>query len=184
MIFSLPSYRRLSEADLDRLRKDSDENISNRVSRALFNILLLAGLWGLPFYLRSLVQPEASDTIDPSKAIVGRWQSRAQKSLALEFTRNGDFRLSRQGIVKLTAHYHFDKRDEVVLYDFNPPRIIIIDHAEDTVAQYRFTISFTEAGLTATTAPPEAARSLRELQWNRLGLPPPFGSIAHFKRVQ
>jgi hypothetical protein len=172
MIFSLPSYRRLSQADLDGLRKDSDQTNAARVSRVLLNILLLTGLWALPFYLRSLVLPEQSDTINPSEAIIGRWQLSTGDGQAIEFTSDGEFQLSRGGIVELTAHYRFDQWGDVVLYDLNPPPIF--DHKETADAQYRFTISFTGNELTLT-APRQ------QLDFRQLAL---FGSVAHFKRAQ
>jgi hypothetical protein len=148
MIFSLPSYRRLSEADLQRLRKDGERRTSTRGARILFNILLLVGLWGLPYYLRSLVASSPSGTIDPREAIIGKWQDVNDSGYVLEFTRDGGFHRSRSGIVKQTAHYRFNERGDVVIYDRKPP--LVIDHREEVDAQCRYTVLFTRGGLSVT----------------------------------
>jgi hypothetical protein len=148
MVFSLPSYRRLSDADLHRLRNNSEQQTSTRLTRILFNILLLVGLWGLPLYLRSFVSSKPFDTIDPHEAIIGRWQDVDHSSYVLEFTRDGAFHLSRDGIVKRTAHYRFNERGDVVLYEIKPP--LIIDHHEGADAQCRYRFRFTRDGLSVT----------------------------------
>lgn len=148
MVFSLPSYRRLSEADLHRLRNDSEQRGSARISRIAFNLLLLVGLWGLPHYLRSLVLSSPSDTIDPHEAIVGRWQDVDNSSYVLEFTRDGVVNLTQGGIVKWTAHYRFNNSDAVVLYDINPH--LVIDNQKEVHAQCRYRFLFTRDSLSVT----------------------------------
>jgi len=185
MVFSLPSYRRLSEADLHRLRNDSAQRTSARIARILFNILLLVGLWGLPLYLRSFVSSKPSGTIDPHEAIdpeaiIGRWRSADGSGAVLEFTRDGALRLSREGIVKLTAHYRFNERGDIVFYDINPP--LVIDHQEEPGAQCRYTLRFTGDGFSVTDRGWEFDAMWRGS--DRITVGPVLFSSNHFKRVQ
>jgi hypothetical protein len=183
MIFSLPNYRRLSEADLARLRKDDKRTVSSWVANTLFNFLLLAALWGLPYYFCSLVLSKESDSANPRKAIIGVWRPAARgerdvTGYAIEFTRDGEFRLWRGGMVGLTAHYRFDEWGDVVLHDLDPPQFARFDH-EEFFVQYRFTVTFTEEGLSVALPHREAAFR----HGMNSGLPGPFGQAAYrFKR--
>ncbi|HEY7155462.1 MAG TPA: hypothetical protein VH575_15980, partial [Gemmataceae bacterium] len=141
----MPNYRRLSAADLNRLRKDDDRTTSSFVANALFNLLLLAALWGLPYYFCSLVLSKESESANPRKAIIGVWLPAAEDAhdaigRAIEFTRDGEFRLSRGGIVELTAHYRFDEFGYIWLYHWNPPRVLDPKAAD---AEYRLVVIFT-----------------------------------------
>jgi len=177
MIFSLPNYRRLSEADLARLRKDDKRTVSRYVANTLFNLLLLAALWGLPYYFCSLVlsresnstKSRESNSTNPREAIIGVWWPVDRG--AIEFTRDGKFRLWQGGIVTLTAHYGFDHHGDIVLYNLNPPAVI--DHKEAADAQFRFTVTFTGDDTVTITG------GWSENKHSRLSLP---GS--HFKRVK
>jgi hypothetical protein len=148
MIFSLPNYRRLSEADLHRLRKDGEPQASTRLARMVINLLLLAGLWGLPYYLCSQVASGPSDTIDRHEAIIGRWQRVDDSDYDLEFTGDGAIHQSRDGIVKWTAHYRFNERSDVVIYNITPP--LVINHQKEPRAQCRYRLLFTKDGFSVT----------------------------------
>lgn len=185
MIFSLPNYRRLSEADLDRLRKDDKQTVSRWVAHTVFNLMLLAALWGLPYYFCSLVLSKESDSASPRKAIIGAWRPVAGHGHdAIEFTRDGEFRLSRDGIVELTTHYSFDEFGYIWLYNWNPPRVNDDKQAAD--AEYRFRVTFTGDGAVTFTegfyfAVPHQEANAIDLQRLRLGLPGRVGQNEHFK---
>ena len=103
MIFSLPSYRRLSEADLDRLSRDEDRNSSNRIARVLFNLLLLAGLWGVPIYARWVFLSDVVGTKSLPNAMLGKWWK--DDEVYLEFTADQQIRLFWKGAMIETADY-------------------------------------------------------------------------------
>ncbi len=182
MIFSLPNYRRLSEADLDRLRKDDNRTTACCVANTLFNILLLAALAGLPYYLGSVVLSRETGVINPRETIIGVWRPANRDGhdaigRAVEFTRDRECRLWQGGIVELTAHYRFDVNSDVVIYDLNPPRVI--DHREAADAQFRFTVTFTGDDTVALTGGwSEDGRG----GW--LGLTRALARISHLKHVK
>jgi hypothetical protein len=177
MIFSLPNYRHLSEAELNRLRKDDKRTAFRNVANTLFNLLLLAALWGLPYYFCSLVLSGGSDSASPRKAIIGVWRPAAGDGRdAIEFTRDGTFRLSRGGIVGETGHYRFDVHGDVVFYDLNPPDLL---HGLDGIvpAQYRVTVTIIGDRL-SVTAPQDPQRD------DQRHLPGVFAQVLHLKRAK
>ncbi|MGH7168893.1 MAG: hypothetical protein ACRELF_01065 [Gemmataceae bacterium] len=103
MIFSLPSYRRLSEVDLDRLRRDEDRDSSNRVARVLFNLLLLMGLWGVPLYARWVLLSDVVGAESLPKAALGKWWK--DDKAVLEFTADQQLRLIQNGALIESADY-------------------------------------------------------------------------------
>ncbi len=119
MNFSLPRYRRLSEEDLARLDKDDPRNPSHRLQSALLKILLLAGLWGLPFYSRSVVL-SAIDEKRASETVVGKWRTTNGSHFQIAFTLDGQFVLSWKETIVVTARYWFHEGDEneIVLSEF------------------------------------------------------------------
>ena len=52
---SLPDYRDLSSAAQNQCEADVRRTLSDVICTTLFDLLLLAALWGLPYYLRSVV---------------------------------------------------------------------------------------------------------------------------------
>jgi hypothetical protein len=74
MFSSLPDYRRFAEADLQRLRKDHKRNPSNRLGGMMFNLVLLAGLWGVPLYARWFVLSNITSTHPLPEAVLGEWR--------------------------------------------------------------------------------------------------------------
>lgn len=103
MIFSLPSYRRLSDLDLARLRLDDERNPSWRAGRMLLNLLLLSGLWGMPLYARWLVLADQARDQPFSEAVLGKWW--LGDRAILEFTPNRHLRLcGEKGLIE-TAEY-------------------------------------------------------------------------------
>lgn len=115
MIFSVPRYRRLSEDDLARLDKDDPRNPSRRLQSALLNILLLAGLWGIPFYGRSVVLSAMNEEM-LRKDIIGKWLTSGGG--LLEFTPNERVRLSYDKRVVESAYYSFVGGDIVEIGGF------------------------------------------------------------------
>jgi hypothetical protein len=102
-------------------------------------------------------------------------------SYVLEFTRDGTFHLSQNGIVKRTAHYRFNERGDVVLYDINPP--LVIDHREEADAQCRYTILITKDGFSVTDRGWELEEVWRGPDRRPAGLPFLIAG-KDFKRVQ
>jgi hypothetical protein len=115
MIFSLPNYRRLSEEDLARLNKDDPRSPSRRLQKAVLNILLLAGLWGLPFYGRSAVLSAMNEKM-LREEILGKWLTSGGG--LLEFTPNRRVRLSYGKRVVESAYYSFVGGDIVEIDGF------------------------------------------------------------------
>jgi hypothetical protein len=120
MIFSLPSYRRFAETSINRLRKDDGHATPDRLGAILFNIVLLAGLWGIPFYARWLVQSNVNSRSRAFESFVGTWRTTAGSPFQITFTRDGQFVLSWKGTVIETASYWFHEGNlnEVVMSDF------------------------------------------------------------------
>lgn len=150
MIFSLPSYRRFAEASIDRLRKDERHATTDRLGVILFNILLLAGLWGTPFYARWLVQ---SNVIGRAKAVehlnlIGTWRTTDGSHFRITFTRDGQFVLSWKRTIVETASYWF--------HDGNPNEVVMSDFFEQPgnraigEAMCWFHVSATEEKLSTT----------------------------------
>jgi hypothetical protein len=161
MIFSLPSYRRLSEADLARLRRDDERYPFNRVVRMLLNLLLLSGLWGMPLYARWIVLPDivGVETKNLPKAILGEWWSDRkfgewwnEHKAVVELTAAQQVRLFWEGALIETADYRIvenvlevsDFRSQPVDHRLlvNPQRFQISIHGNQlilTPASFGFT---------------------------------------------
>jgi hypothetical protein len=120
MIFSVPRYRRLSEDDLARLNKDDPRNPTRRLQSALLNILLLAGLWGVPLYGRSVVLSAMNEPKSALEAVVGKWRPTNGSHFQIAFTSEGQFVLSWKETVVATARYSSHEGDKhvIVLSDF------------------------------------------------------------------
>ena len=122
MFSSLPDYRRFADAALKRFRKDNKREPSNRLGRMMLNLVLLAGLWGLPLYARWIVLADRNSTnstsenitkttpetkINISEAIVGKWRPVDGSHFSITFTRDGKFVVSWKETIVETAHYQF-----------------------------------------------------------------------------
>jgi hypothetical protein len=120
MFSSLPDYRRFAEAALQRIRKDHKQKSSHRLSGMLFNILLLAGLWGLPLYARWVVVPDIHRSTSEPPSLIGKWQAMNGSHFSITFSADGQFVVSWKETVLETARYWFADRDQkdVLLFDF------------------------------------------------------------------
>jgi hypothetical protein len=106
MYDSIPDYRRFAESAMQRVRKNHQRTSSDRLARLLFNVVLLAGLWGVPLYARWLVMSSMNVTQGLSEIILGRWQIVESGNGFLEFTPKMQVRLvGRNGIVIESADY-------------------------------------------------------------------------------
>jgi len=179
MIFSLPSYRRLSEADLERFRNAGDQQSSIRVARALFNILLLAGLWGAPLYARWCVLSDMKETPSLSEAVLGQWRY-GDKSL-LEFTSDQQIRLSQDGMMIETASYRI-VGDVLEIYDFK----LQLGHHDLEINQQRYQISILDENLIVRPSAIGFTPVPEHTQWERSGLrmvlPQFHGASVQFRR--
>jgi hypothetical protein len=99
---SMPDYRRRFATALQRIRKDDDSQISNRIVRALSHILILAVLWGVPLYGRWMLLSARSAGPSLSAAVIGKWGS--ERSF-LEFTPDHQIRLFDDAELIETASY-------------------------------------------------------------------------------
>ncbi len=106
MLPSLPSYRRFAEATIQRINKARKRKSSDRPVRMLFNVVLLAGLWGLPLYSRWLILPDKNIIQDLPEAVLGRWLigEKGERGV-LEFTPKKQLRLIRNGAIIESAEY-------------------------------------------------------------------------------
>ena len=120
MIFSLPSYRRFAEASMKHLRKDDGRATSDRLGAMLFNIALLASLWGVSLYARCLVLSNVNNRARAFEHFVGTWRTTDGSHFQITFTRHGQFVLSWKGTIVETADYWFNdgNQNEVVISDF------------------------------------------------------------------
>jgi hypothetical protein len=104
MIFSsLPDYRRFSDAALERIRQDDGRKTFDRLAAMLFNLAILAGLWGAPLYARWMVLSDMHETKSLSEVVLGRW--RVGDTSLLEFTLDQQIRLFWHGALIETADY-------------------------------------------------------------------------------
>ncbi len=87
MLPSLPSYRRFAEATIQRINKARKRKSSDRPARMLFNVVLLAGLWGIPLYGRWMILTAMNPTQALTEAILGKWRIGKEGSWSFfEFT--------------------------------------------------------------------------------------------------
>ncbi len=104
MFSSLPDYRRFAESSLRRLRKDQKRTTSGRLGRIVFNLVLLAGLWGLPLYARWMVVSEMNATLPLSSSLLeGEW--RGDDGSVLLFAPSKELRLIEKGTMIESADY-------------------------------------------------------------------------------
>lgn len=191
MFSSLPDYCRLAESVLPRLRKDSEQRTPNRLRRMALNLVLLAGLWGLPLYARWMVladrnpPQEMSDSLSqhPSEDILGKWRKDESNSI-LEFSRKGELRLIGQQEVVESADYRivgdelevsgFRQQPDDRLLTVNQQRYQIITRGD------RLLIKPAPAGFTSVPLDRSHAAdgSLRYV------LPPWSGQSSKFHRVK
>lgn len=102
MIFSsLPDYRRFSDDALKRL--SDGRSTADRLAGMLFNLAILAGLWGAPLYARWVILSDIQETKGLPEAVLGRWPV-GDNSL-LEFTPDQQIRLFWHGALIETADY-------------------------------------------------------------------------------
>ena len=187
-MFSLPNYRRLSDADLDRLRRDNDRNSSSSVARILFNLLLLAGLWGVPLYARWMLLADVIGAESLPKAILGEWWDdrhhgewwNADKAV-LEFTTDQQIRLFWGKALIETANYRIVGNTlEVSNFIHHPDgRHLTVNsqHYQITIYGNRLNVSPSTTGF--TPVPENAAE-----EWSGLRsvLPTSRGAFVRFWR--
>jgi hypothetical protein len=152
MIFSVPRYRRLSEEDLARLDKDDPRSPSRRLQSALLNVLLLTGLWGLPFYGRSVVLSAMDEPKRETGTIIGKWRTTDGSHFQIAFNRDGQLMLSWKGAVVATARYSFQMGDEnvIALSDFRKLDVQIDEGAIEEGGMRWFGVSWKNGKLSTT----------------------------------
>jgi len=120
MFHSIPDYRRFKEDAVQRVRKDRQRTSPDRLGRMLFNVMLLAGLWGVPLYARWVILADIDKQIakpeqPPEEAqgtIVGKWRATDGTHYSITFTKDEQFILSWKETILETAHYWFFEEDE------------------------------------------------------------------------
>jgi hypothetical protein len=188
MIFSLPNYRHLSEAALERLRKDDGRQSSGRATGILFNVLLVAGLWGVPLYGRWVVLSHRTGPMDLREAILGKWRATEDSRFTITFTEDGRFVLMCKNMIFATARYRIgeQEKDEVKLDRFPKPG------GEGPIPQEErcwFRAAVTEGALHITPSVDRWNGAVRQgKSWqcddDRLELPPLNGGPAIFQRIE
>ncbi len=128
MFSSLPDYRRFAEATIRCIRKDQKRGNFDRPARMMFNVLLLAGLWGVPLYARWVILADIDKDFsiplrepDPAQGtIVGKWRATDGTHFLITFTKDGQFILSWKETILQTARYWFfeENEEEIVIDDF------------------------------------------------------------------
>lgn len=120
MFSSMPDYRRFAEAALQRLRKDHTRKTCTRWERMLLNVVLVAGLWGVPLYARWVVLSDIDRPADVAEGIVGKWRAMDGSHFSIAFNTDGQFALSWKETLVETARYWFNDGDqnEIVLAEF------------------------------------------------------------------
>lgn len=181
MFSSLPDYRRFAEATLQRLRMDPKQKTSDRLGGMVINIVLLAGLWGVPLYARWLILSDVNSTQPLSEAVLGKWR-RDDRDI-LEFTRRGELHLIRNEVMVESADYRIEG-DILEVSGFTEQP----DDRPLPVVQQRYQIAIRGARLIIKPAPSgvnwvpdrrhaEGGNSLLFV------LPPWSGVTAHFQRM-
>jgi hypothetical protein len=119
MFPSLPDYRRFAEATIRRTRKDRRRK-TDRPARMLFNVLLLAGLWGVPLYARWVILADIGTPKHAHGTIVGTWRATDGSHFLITFTADGQFKLLWQDTIIETARYWFNdgNQNEILVSDF------------------------------------------------------------------
>jgi hypothetical protein len=177
MIFSsLPDYRRFSDAALQRLREE--RSTADRFAGVLFNLTILAGLWGAPLYARWMIL---------SESILGTWRTLDGSQFRITFTEDGRFILGWKGIPVETADYRFDNqgKSRVVLSHF---RAQFSDVKHSLGQECWFDISLTENALYLRRSldfrdNPRPGR-VWEVGGEHLELPPKQGQSLVLERVR
>ncbi len=183
MFPSLPNYRRFAEATIQRIDKARKRKSSGRPARMLFNVVLLAGLWGLPLYGRWMILSGMNTTQCLPEAVLGRWLigEKGERGV-LEFTPKKQLRLIRNRAIIESADYEIIG-DSLWVSDFKSQSR---DHLLP-VDQQRYEISIYDNRLivkpatTGFTRIPE--NSALEGSGLRLVLPPMHGVISQFQRA-
>jgi hypothetical protein len=103
MFPSLPDYRRIAEATIQRIRKDR-KRTTDRPARMLFNVLLLTGLWGVPLYARWMILSDMNVAQVLSEDILGKWLIGEKGARGfLEFTPKRQLRLIQNNGVMIES---------------------------------------------------------------------------------
>jgi hypothetical protein len=178
MIFSsLPDYRRFSDAALERLREGRSP--ADRFAGMLFNLAILAGLWGAPLYARWVILSDIQETKGLPEAVLGRWLV-GDKSL-LEFTPDQQIRLFRDDALIETADYRIIG-DTLQISNF---KLQPGDH-ELELNQQRYQISLRAGQLIVTPSTSGFTPVPEHAQWEegrlRLILPHFHGDSVRFLR--
>lgn len=114
MIFSsLPDYRRFSDAALERLR--DGRSTVDRIAGMLFNLAILAGLWGAPLYARCMILSDVQAPKDFSESLRGTWRTTDGSHFVITFTEQGEFRVSWKGRLIDSSRFWFDERSANVV---------------------------------------------------------------------
>lgn len=180
MFSSLPDYRRFAELALPRLRKDNEREPSNRLGSMMLNVVLLAGLWGVPLYARWIVLSDLSLSSNLAAEILGKW--RIGDASYLEFTAHHQLRLIVNETLKETAHYRIiGDVLEVSRFTLQPEnRTLEINQQNYRVSIHGNQLAATAADVGFTPIPEHAQEERSGL---RKVLPPWHGPIIRFRRA-
>ncbi len=114
MIFSsLPDYRRFSDAALKRLSEE--RSTADRLAGMLFNLAILAGLWGAPLYARCVILSDLQSPKDFSNTIRGTWRTTNGSHFVITFTEQGEFLVSWKGRLVDSTRFWFDEKNANVV---------------------------------------------------------------------
>jgi hypothetical protein len=180
MFSSLPDYRRFAEADLQRLRKDHKRNPSNRLGGMMFNLVLLAGLWGVPLYARWFVLSNINPTQPLSEAVVGEW--RRDEKWTLSFTRTEELQLIEEESIFETAHYQI-LGDKLLVSGFTRQpdnRLLPVESQCYQISVRGHRLSVEPASIGFTSIPEKGAGGG---SWLRKVLPAFHGSTVEYHRA-
>jgi hypothetical protein len=183
MLPSLPDYRRFAEATIRRIRKDRKRR-TDRPARMLFNVLLLAGLWGIPLYGRWLMLSDTDITQDLPEAVLGRWLigEKGERGV-LEFTPRKQLRLIRNNGVMIESADYEIVGDALWLSNFKSrsDHLLPVDHQryQISIRDDRLIVKPATSGFTHI---PEHAAD-EGPSWLRMELPPWQGVNRQFQRA-
>jgi hypothetical protein len=183
MFPSLPNYRRFAETTIQRIRKNRKRK-TDRPARMLFNVLLLAGLWGVPLYARWMILSDLNVIQVLSEEVLGKWEmdNKGHKRI-LEFTLK-QLRLIQNKAITESADYQI-VGDALWVSSFKSQPG---DHPLP-VNQQRYQISIRDHRLiikpatTGFTRIPENAAWEGPSQLRIIVLPPWQGAISQFQRA-
>jgi hypothetical protein len=195
MFSSLPDYRHFADSALQRLGNDPERKPSTRFGGMVLNLVLLAGLWGLPLYARRIVLSDRNGSesthesttkttpesrVNLSEDIIGKWQSAGANYL--EFTANQQLQLIQNEELIETADYRIvGEVLEVSSFKLQP------GDRDLEINQQKYRISIHGDQLALKAADKGFTPIAEKMQWEKSNLrkvlPPWHGPIIRFERA-